>query len=702
MKSVQRILLRILPVIVIIIVAVILLVNIYNDMISDETDDCWSRLNESTVNMSDKITASFSDNLNLLERVADAVVMQEKSSTQVLDYIRTVREKTAIFSRIDILLPEQQLIMEDGTKRNVSDQLPFEEIAKKGTHITTRYIDHHDGRSVVYFATPIIAENEVRAMLIAVIRCENLKNVFPANVYDSNAQMYLVDRRDGSFIINNTVFDISTVEEMRDRELLDGYKNKNYVEEIKAGLNGNVAFTSKLNGKNTYMSYVSVKDTSYTLCLAVQDEVIFKNVNDMQSRLITSGIIISIMVFIYLLWNIVLIIGSVRNAQRAEAAEIEQIRNNARARFLSTMSHDLKTPLNGIIGMLNVIDASGGDFEKTRDCLAKIRTSANYLSNLANDVLDINEIESGKIVLTSEPINLKELMNNIEVLVSQRAKDVGISFSMDLSGIEHERVIGSGSHLQRILINLTGNAIKYNKKNGSVSLKVEEIREEEKQGIYRFTVSDTGIGMSEKFQKTMFKAFEQENSGARTTHSGHGLGLTIVQSLTLRMNGEIDVKSKEGEGTTFVITLPLAYNLEQAKEAPEKSEAVKPLKGVKILLAEDNELNMEIAKIMLKDAGAEITPVVNGREAYDTFLSQAPGSFDIILMDIMMPEMDGLEATRAIRKQTWQGGGTIPIIAMTANTFAEDIERSKNAGMNEHIGKPLDMDLLISKILEYK
>ena len=379
-----------------------------------------------------------------------------------------------------------------------------------------------------------------------------------------------------------------------------------------------------------------------------------------------------------------------------EAATEARRANQSKTSFLRRMSHDIRTPLNGIIGMLHVSERYADDPAKLGECHEKILRSADYLLDLVNNVLDISKLESGALELEHKPFHLGELLLKSLPVIDTNAAEHGVTFigGRDASHIEHYNVVASPVHLNRILMNLASNAVKYNRPGGTVSVYCDEVGCDGKRATYQFVCEDTGLGMSEEFQKRAFEPFTQEGKQTITTFSGSGLGLSIVRDIVEMMDGTIDLTSKENVGTRFVITLPL--ELDQAAEtaaAPAPARDV-DLSGRRALLVEDNELNREIAHIMLEEQEIVITEAKNGQEAVDAFASAAPGTFDFVLMDVMMPVMDGLEATRRIRALDHADAASVPIIAMTANAFAEDKRACLEAGMNAHVGKPIDVAVL--------
>ena len=384
-----------------------------------------------------------------------------------------------------------------------------------------------------------------------------------------------------------------------------------------------------------------------------------------------------------------------RAAKKAEAA------NEAKTEFLQRMSHDIRTPINGICGMINVADHYADNMEKQTECRAKIKEASHLLLELVNEVLDMSKLESDEVVLEEIPFNLNSISEEILGVIEQVAAEQNIRILWEKKEVTHWNLIGSPVHVKRILMNILSNAVKYNKENGYVYISCREIPSKQTaMPTLEFVCRDTGIGMTEAFQKRIFEPFAQEHAGSRTKFAGTGLGMPITKKLVEKMGGTISFESKEGTGTTFVIRIPFQIDadMKDRNETEEKTET--SIQGLHVLLTEDNELNMEIAEFVLQNEGTVVTKAWNGQKAVDIFRKSRPGEFDAILMDIMMPVMNGYEAAKMIRSLDREDAKVIPIIAMTANAFTEDKMRAKEAGMDEHIAKPVDGKLLVKVINE--
>ena len=377
--------------------------------------------------------------------------------------------------------------------------------------------------------------------------------------------------------------------------------------------------------------------------------------------------------------------------QQLEKSNAEALRaNRAKTVFLSHMSHDFRTPVNGILGMAERIRRKKDEPETVDDSLDKIQGAAGHLLELMDDVLDMSRLKFGEIRLARSPFDLNEELRRVQSIAEESAKVKGIALEFRMDGAVHTRLLGSPMHLRRILLNLVSNAVKYNRPGGRVDVSVREVGGDDRRVALRFVVRDTGVGMSEEFvKKSLFQPFTQERDGARTEYQGTGLGMAIVGDLVKFMGGTIGVESRLGEGTTF--TVQLEFDLNPAEPpSPEDAQPLTDISGMRVLVAEDNDLNLEIARCMLQDAGVKTAEARNGREAVEKFAASEEGAFDAILMDVMLPVMDGMQAARAIRALPRRDAADVPIIAMTANAFAEDQSRARDCGMTKYLTKPVD------------
>ena len=460
-----------------------------------------------------------------------------------------------------------------------------------------------------------------------------------------------------------------------------------------------------LNNAGTKCYGIMLKQRDYYIYAYLPDTEVLHNL----PFSVTSVILLYLLMFsVFWLWTYRANLAHQKQEQKKDekykaelliAAKKAEAANQAKTEFLQRMSHDIRTPINGICGMLDVADHYADDMEKQTECREKVKEASNLLLELVNDVLDMSKLETDEIVLEEVPFNLSKISKEVLVVIEQIAEEQNIRIEWEKKEITHRDLIGSSEYVKRVMMNILSNAVKYNKANGSIYISCMEIPSEQPgMTTIEFVCRDTGIGMADEFQKHIFEPFTQEHEGSRTKFTGTGLGMSITKKLVEKMGGTIAFESKEGVGTTFVIRVPFKIDLDADKREEQKDVSEKSIKGLHILLAEDNELNMEIAEFVLQNEGAEVTKAWNGQETVELFRNSEPGEFDVILMDIMMPVMNGYEAAKMIRSLDREDAKTIPVIAMTANAFTEDRRRAKEAGMDEHISKPVDVKSLIKVI----
>lgn len=405
-------------------------------------------------------------------------------------------------------------------------------------------------------------------------------------------------------------------------------------------------------------------------------------------------------------------VSEIRNAERYHA-ELNRLANDAiraneaKTDFLRRMSHDIRTPVNGIRGMLDMAEYYDDNTEKRKECYGKMREASGYLLELVTDVLDMSKLEQGGLILKDEKFRIDRVFDEICTMMKQQARERGVEMNAQTEGVRHPYLIGSAVSFRRICLNLIGNALKYNRTGGSVQVVCREEYAADGNANFVFICSDTGIGMSPEFIRHMYEPFAQEDRSFKSSYNGTGLGLAIVKKLVDLLGGTISVDSEQGIGTTF--TVRFCYRIDPDGKDQPQERAIRTLRddeegllrGAKILIAEDNDLNMEIAQFILERSGATVVRAMNGKEAVDCFMASKSGELNLILMDLMMPVMDGILATQVIRASGHPDSKTIPIIAMTANAYSDDVERSVKAGMNGHLSKPLDAGKLVDTVLAY-
>lgn len=524
----------------------------------------------------------------------------------------------------------------------------------------------------------------------AIVNRFELENLFPdAKVTEypnDNEAREALNKGEASCIIVpstrlKTIRDTYDIEDFQTQELTDTAQLSCLISRGKPVLLGII--NKGIVNAGESLSASSYSPTSYSAQESDAFRLLYRN------RIVIAAVVICI-----LLTGIVILVWSLHRAQKEQ--QKADAANAAKTAFLTRMSHDIRTPLNGILGLIEIEELKDGDMQAARESRAKARVAANHLLSLINDILEMGKIEDRKLTLEHAPFNLKELCDDTLVLCKLRASDNGITMQDNsLPYATGPYMIGSPTHIRQIIINLLDNSIKYNKRGGSVTFSSKTKPLDDGRALFCFSVSDTGIGMAPEFLKHIYEPFAQEGDDARSKFQGTGMGMPIVKSLIELMGGTIEISSEVGVGSTFNVQIPLDIdkNPQARADTVERVLDCSPA-DMNVLLAEDNELNAEIAQTLLESEGVVVTRAANGNEVVDLYLSHPAGSFDAILMDIMMPGMDGYEATRAIRLSEKVDAADIPIIALTANAFAEDAKAAHDAGMNAHLSKPLDFNKL--------
>lgn len=532
----------------------------------------------------------------------------------------------------------------------------------------------------------------------AIVNRFELENLFPdAKVTEypnDNEAREALNKGEASCIIVpstrlKTIRDTYDIEDFQTQELTDTAQLSCLISRGKPVLLGII--NKGIVNAGESLSASSYSPTSYSAQESDAFRLLYRN------RIVIAAVVICI-----LLTGIVILVWSLHRAQKEQ--QKADAANAAKTAFLTRMSHDIRTPLNGILGLIEIEELKDGDMQAARESRAKARVAANHLLSLINDILEMGKIEDRKLTLEHAPFNLKELCDDTLVLCKLRASDNGITMQDNsLPYATGPYMIGSPTHIRQIIINLLDNSIKYNKRGGSVTFSSKTKPLDDGRALFCFSFSDTGIGMAPEFLKHIYEPFAQEGDDARSKFQGTGMGMPIVKSLIELMGGTIEISSEVGVGSTFNVQIPLDIDKNPQARADTVERALDcSLANMNVLLAEDNELNAEIAQALLESEGVVVTRAANGNEVVDLYLSHPAGSFDAILMDIMMPGMDGYEATRAIRLSEKVDAADIPIIALTANAFAEDAKAAHDAGMNAHLSKPVDFNKLKNMLARIK
>ena len=565
-----------------------------------------------------------------------------------------------------------------------------------------------------------------------------LNDYFRCDAYENNNSVYVLD--DDGFKLFNA----------NDTELLKGhnvytvlsrmsYLHGSSFEEAKERLDrtGSCYSNAVLDGTEYFYALKQMENARWTLAFLVPAEYVAVNTQKLVNIVMVIIIVIA-MVFsvitVFVGWSLLRqkqqqelqaekeanlrleqynihltqVNDELRQAQdiAAEALQSAERASKAKTDFLANMSHDIRTPMNAIIGITTLMKNELHQPEKLAEHLGKLESSGQLLLGIINDILDMSRIESGKTTLNEEKMNLPQQISQLDSIIRQQAGQRRQTFTVE-THLQHENVLADPNRLNRVLMNILSNAVKYTPTGGHIRFEVDELPRNEHYARYRFVVQDDGIGMSEAYQKTLFDPFTREERSGTNKVQGTGLGMAITKSIVDLMGGSINVESATGKGTRFEVVLEFPIDAEadhaqQVQALPEEAEETSPLCGMKFLCAEDNAINAEILEMLLEANGASCTICSNGQEIVDAFASVKPGDYDMILMDVQMPVMDGLEATRRIRSGENPLGRIIPILAMTANAFLEDMQKSREAGMDEHLSKPVDIAALEQTVKRFR
>ena len=647
-----------------------------------------------------------------LDILAEALA-REDNYTDAERFAQRVQmlQDRSIFEGIDMILPDGRVLFNSGKTGRLPEGESFERLQGLGRAMTSRMSGHiNKDKYFVRYVTPVIKNGQTRALIVGSINCATLQEHFNPDAYNGQVMFGLVDAANGLMLLDNWNKPLGNIYDM-DKHIVfvDNGKLKDMHKEIGEMRTGCVSFTSEIDGKTMYMYYRPLYFYSWMLILGVKEDLLFANLFEVRNILLLCGLFI----ICFFGWN-VLTMRKLNVANDKLSLELEkskglelnlkqalaeaQTANQAKSDFLSRMSHDIRTPINGILGMLEIIHCKRKDEARVDDALGKIKTSAKHLLTLINSVLDMSKLVSGNITIKNENFNLQQTLRECYIMLETQIQASNIHYTVQTDELKHCNLYGNELHLRQVLLNLLSNAIKYNKPKGAVTLRVRELSCDGEQVVLEFKVKDTGIGMSQDFiDHGLFQTFEQENPDARTEYRGTGLGMAIVQKLVERMQGSLVVKSRRGFGTSFRVTLPFALAQQEA-ETQDIADEKQGLGGLHLLIAEDNALNLEIIEFLLKEAGATYDCAHNGREAVELFAAHEAGTYDAVLLDVMMPVMNGIEATKKIRSLPRMDAAAVPIIAMTANAFEEDKVQTKEAGMNAHLVKPLDKLLLVKVV----
>jgi signal transduction histidine kinase/ActR/RegA family two-component response regulator len=558
-------------------------------------------------------------------------------------------------------------------------------------------------------ANPTVGDGAMLTHAAVAVPLTSMQADFTISAFGDSCYVYLIDS-DGRRLYRQTTKAIflgaeNILSALGKAEFYMGGSIEELTEAVESYTACCLEFRNPNDGQNCFVSTVPLQDADWTVLLFVPTDVLGANTGRLMHFVVAYFLVIAailMLIFTMLLWAVItnrkdkelMAKQEAANHYLSQAAADASAASAAKSEFLSHMSHDIRTPINGIVGMTGIAMKSVDDPARVRDCLQKISGAADHLLTLINDVLDMSRIESGRVEMAHEPLDMRTVLENCASILTGQLLERDLNFVRDEEDFQHPHLLGDALHLRQVFLNILGNAVKFTPDGGTITLRARETRATADTAHYVFIISDTGVGMSAEFQKRIFEPFSQEDGNSRTHYQGTGLGMAITKQFVDLMGGTISVTSAAGQGSAFTVTLDLDIDHETHQAA--RTQTPRDIRGMKLLLVEDNALNLEIAVELLTDAGATVNTAENGQEAVDQFLAAAPGTYDAILMDIMMPVMNGYDATRAIRASTHPEAATIPIIAMTANAYAEDVQKALDAGMNAHVAKPIDVERLFT------
>lgn len=677
-------------------------------------NQCFSILDDSQEQIGQMIANEMNNEQGHLESAAQLLkplIAGYKKNRNSIVKVMEAGSMARSYAHWEVCFPDESGIKADGTDFTLTPKYSFKERIQKDFVVSERRMALKDDETPIVMLSECIFDEKGTCIgiLSSVIDVEEFAKLFFNTSYSKKLDILLFDRSTGDILIDSWNQKLSNIQILDNEKTAKGYNWKQAVREYKAGKSGHTAFVSDKTKENIYLSYAPVNYSDWELLVFAKDSVCMENANKNRD---TTYELVFVLVIAFLIFFIIIALEEEkrykakleREEDLKKALEKANQANAAKSDFLSRMSHDIRTPLNGIIGLLDISEANPQDLELASQNRAKARIAANHLLSLINDILNMSKLEADNIELAHEAFDVRQLAGDIIIIAEMRAAESGITLKHEdcSQNIIYPYVYGSPLHVRQIFVNILSNAIKYNKPGGNIFMKIESGKKQDNTIEYICTITDTGIGMSPEFAEHLFEPFSQEKVDARSVYHGTGLGMSIVKALVDKMNGTIAVESEPGVGSKFTVTIPFEIAEQKELDNEEITEDVAvSIKDTKIMLVEDNELNIEIATELLKEQGAIVTQVANGAEAVRLFKENPRGTFDVILMDVMMPVMDGLEATRKIRALDRIDAATIPIIALTANAFYEDVKKCIESGMNAHLSKPLEIEKVVEMIVKY-
>lgn len=692
----------------------------FNQMVYDERA---YHLEETSAQLTETVDAMIDEHWNLLSMMSIRYSTFDSFDTEnCIESISKLEErfenKNFIFGIVD---KNGKVYTSHETKFNLNGLLLSDE--KRQLTITNKVGDD-DTFYMTFLAkndeAVVLADGNIITHSVLYVNLAEYSNVFHNDAYGNENVVCIRDEKGKNIYTEKSKFEFFDSFNYEEIAAHVTRKNGHTLEEIierVGNKQSTVSSLSILNEEGIYFLVVQpMKTNNWNLVMIIPEKFASAQTIDFAGAIVDTAVLIGVLIagltlgiYIYLVKNrnAKALIEQEREYSKALAASAEEAKNAnmAKTKFLSHMSHDIRTPINGILGMISKAERHIAEPEVVKDCHKKIRMSAEHLLGLINDILDITKLETGLNEEKDEPFPMSCMLDTCCSIIKGQLSEKGtVEFKTDFSNIQHDNVLGNKLHIRQILLNILSNAVKYTD-NGYIYFKAEEVAFNNDEATYAFTIQDTGIGMHKSYIEKIFEPFSIDDSEDRKYRLGTGLGMSIVKNNVDKLGGTITVDSTLGLGSTFTVTFTLKLTdldvvCEAVKERVNKNSA--DVSGMKVLLVEDNELNIEVALMLLEDAGVSADVAKNGKEAVDKFLASKEGDYDLILMDVMMPVMNGYEATKTIRSSTHPLATTIPIIAQTANAFQDDIKKVKEAGMNAHISKPIEEENLLKILAQYK
>lgn len=670
---------------------------------------CFSMLDDSREQVAQMIANEMQNQQEHLESasnlLSNLIVDFDKNQgniKKILSACSTDRE----YSHWEICLPDGSGMRDDGEMFDLEPAYSFSERIRSGFVVSERRTALKDQKTqIVMLSKCMFNDGKCVGILSSVIDVEAFSSYFFKSSYAKKLKLVLFERETGDILIDFWHDLLGNIKDVAAPVGMQGYDWDTIEERYCSGKKGHGAFAAEDDTEIQYLSYAPVGYSDWELLVVAPGSIYMKPARENRRQTFE---MLATIISLFLIYLLLLAYCEQARQEENQQRELEledalrkaKHANEAKSDFLSRMSHDIRTPLNGIIGLMDISEANSSDTVLLRENRQKARIAANHLLSLINDILNMSKLEDDKVEFSHEAFDLCALADDVLTITRLNAEEAGIALVHEncAENLPYPYVYGSPLHVRQIFVNVLSNAIKYNKPGGSIYTKITCEQTGEGTVTYSCVVKDTGIGMSKEFLVHLFEPFAQEKVDARSVYQGTGLGMAIVKSLVDKMGGTITVKSEVEIGTEFLITLTFDIASKEDVYGTEEQTPEASIKGMHILLAEDNDLNREIATELLKEQGAKVSSVVDGAQAVKLFGQCEQGTFDAVLMDIMMPVCDGLEACRRIRSLNREDAKKVPVIALTANAFLEDAKKCEEAGMDAYLTKPIELNKLIATL----